>query len=138
VTKRRRRREIEGGDARTQVAAARVEEVLWCGQLIKARGGLLGVRAKQGGGAPGRRERESDSTLSTARPRVGDDKRTPRVSGTRAEGGAAAALGGPAGPQAGCCAAGAGAGLAGCWACCYAARATGLAGAGAGLRGPVG
>jgi hypothetical protein len=113
-----------------------VEEVLWCGQFIKAKGGLLGVQAKQGGGAPSRRGRESDS--GTARPRVGDDKRTPRVSGTRAEGGAAAELGGPAGTQAGCCAAGAGAGLAGCWACCYAARAAGLAGAGAGLRGPVG
>jgi hypothetical protein len=65
----------------TQVAAARVEEILGCGQLIKARGSLLGVQAKQGGCAPGRRGRESDSSLSPARPRVGDDRRGPPVIG---------------------------------------------------------
>jgi hypothetical protein len=65
---RRQRREVSGGPG----GAA---------QLIKARESLLGVRAKQGGCAPGRRGRESNSALSPARPRVRDDRRGPPVIG---------------------------------------------------------
>jgi hypothetical protein len=76
------------------------------------------VRAKQGGCAPSRRGRESDSSLSPARPRVRDDRRGPLVIGCGAvragEAGRQRLLG-----QLGLLdreAAGARAGLRGCWA----------------------
>jgi hypothetical protein len=74
-----------------------------CGAAYKGLGKTLGVRAthREACFARTRRPRQS---LGRRRAKLGDDKRTPQVSGTGAEGEAAAALGGPAGPQAGCCA----------------------------------
>jgi hypothetical protein len=90
---RRRRREVSGGGKlgfrrrrrskawRLGLGWRRVGGPGGAAQLIKARESLLGVRAKQGGYAPGQGGRESDSALSPARPRVRDDRRGPPVIG---------------------------------------------------------
>jgi hypothetical protein len=88
-----------------------------CGAAYKGPGKTLGVRATHGEACFARTRRQRQSP-GRRRAELGDDKQTPQVSGIGTEEGAAAVLGGPAGPQVGCYAAGAGAGFAGCWACC--------------------
>jgi hypothetical protein len=56
----------------------------------------LACGPSRAGGAPGQRRRESDSSLSSARPQVGDDRRGPPVIGCGAgkrQGGLAAVMG---------------------------------------------